>query len=400
MKDTVDLNIWIELSEKAYAENIRFFRTIVGDTVELSVVIKSNAYGHGWLPVAQMAASHGADSYCVQTLDEALALRRAGFHQDVLIMGSIANNAVGEAVRNSFRIAICSRESLRDLVESIKGLSQIARVHLKMETGFYRQGLDRKELLWCLDEIKRTPTISVEGAYSHLSTSDDMNSDTYTDCQIKRFKRMVGVIETSGFHGVKKHIAGSAAALRFPGAYFDMVRLGIGQYGLWPSKESALLYKVGNRWGGVEPIKPVLSWKCRITQVKKVPAGSFIGYGASYKAMRNMRIGILPVGYADGYSRHLSNRGLVLVQGKRVPVVGRVCMNLTMVDVTNVPYVRPGEEVVLVGRQGEDAITTDDVAALLGTINYEVVTRINWQIPRIVIPWNHVSEQADIRWRS
>ncbi len=377
---------WVEISESAYAGNLRFFRQKIGERVELAVVVKANAYGHGWEPIARLATAHGADSFCVHSLEEALNLRRAGFQQNVLVMSHVPLVRMEEAVQGGFRLVVFNREDLAELDAVSRRLQQTVSVHLKLETGTYRQGIDSESLPGFLEAIRRMPLVRLEGVYTHFANIEDTTSHEYAQYQLQRFRELAAFIRRHGFPRFKMHTACSAAVLLFPETHFDMVRLGISQYGLWPSRETFLSYKIRFTENGEDVLRPVLSWKTRVVQIKDVPARSYIGYGCTYQTTRPSRIAILPVGYADGYDRRLSNQSYVLIRGKRAPVRGRICMNLTMVDVTDIPEVQLEDEVVLIGRQGAEQIRAEHLAALIGTINYEVVTRINWNIPRIVVP--------------
>ncbi|MFQ5584667.1 MAG: alanine racemase [Calditrichia bacterium] len=372
-------------SEPAYRANLHFFRKLVGKNVELSVVVKSNAYGHGLLPVANLAVKHGADSFCVHSLDEALKLRRAGFQQDILIMGYISLVRLQEAVEGNFRIVVYNQETLERLNKAGQKLNRPARVHLKLETGTYRQGVDEKELPAFLNALKKSDGIKPEGIYTHFANIEDTTRHEYAYLQLNLFKKMVAVVRQAGFPDIKLHTACSAATLLFPETHFDMVRLGISQYGLWPSRETFLSYKIKHSKNDENVLQPVLTWKTRVAQVKTVPAKHTIGYGCTYQTTRDTRIAVLPVGYADGYDRRLSNQAHVLIRGRRAPVRGRVCMNLTMVNITDIPGVSLEDEVVLLGKQGSEEITAEYLAGLAGTINYEFVTRINWEIERVVV---------------
>ncbi len=384
MAATRDWNVWVEVSERAYAANLGFFRRLVGPGVELSAVVKSNAYGHGFEQIAGLAARHGADSFCVHSLDEALRLRRAGFAHDVLIMGPAPPGRLGEVVEHDFRLVLFARATAERLAELTAALAKTVRLHLKLETGTHRQGVEGDELDELAAFLKRHPALVVEGVYTHFANIEDTTRRDYADHQIGRFETGLARLAAAGLEPPKRHAACSAACLVVPRTRFDMVRLGISQYGLWPSKETCLSYRLDHP--GEEPaLEPVLAWKTRITQVKRVPAGRFVGYGCTYQTTRDSLVAVLPVGYADGYDRRLSNQAHVLVRGRRAPVRGRVCMNLTMVDVTDVPGAEPGDEAVLLGTQGDQEVTADHLAGLVGTIHYEIVTRINWDLPRIVV---------------
>jgi len=399
--DLRELNSWIELSAGAYSRNLRFFRRLAGEGVELSAVVKANAYGHGMERIARLAADTGADSFCVHSLDEALRLRRAGLDQEVLIMGHVPLARLEEAVAGGFRLVLYNRESAERLAAITADGDRRVRVHLKVETGTYRQGIDEDEAGWFVDFLRRHPRVVPEGIYTHFANIEDTTDHGYARRQLERFEAAVEQVRGGGLAVPLRHAACSAATLLFPGTHFEMVRLGVSQYGLWPSKETYLSYRLehadadaeaagadadpnatANAAGGLEP---VLTWKTRISQLKDVPAGALVGYGCTYQTTRRSRLAILPIGYADGYSRRLSNQSYVLVGGRRAPVRGRVCMNLTMVDVTDVPGAALEDEVVLIGRQGEGRVTAGQLAGWIGTIHYEVVARIHPELPRLVV---------------
>lgn len=401
--DNVDLsryNSWVEISRAAFAHNFRFFRNRVGDEVELSSVVKANAYGHGWREIATLARENGADSFCVHSLDEALDLRGAGFEEDVLIMGHVPLQRLEEVVEHDLRMMLVNGESLELLAEITERLEKRVRVHLKVETGTHRQGITEDELEHFLAYLREHPRIVLDGVYTHYANIEDTTRHDYAESQLERFRRHSDRILAAGFQVARhkheeggepsffrRHTACSAAVALFPRTHYEMVRLGISQYGLWSSKETYLSYILEH--GAPDPeapvLRPVMTWKTRLGQVKPVPAGAYIGYGCSYQTTRDSRIAILPVGYSDGYDRRLSNQAYVLVRGRRAPVRGRVCMNLTMVDVTDIPDAALEDEVVLLGRQGEQEITAGQLGDWIGTINYEVVTRIQPKLPRIVV---------------
>ncbi len=402
------LNAWIELQAAAYGHNLHFFRRLVGPTVELAAVVKANAYGHGLCQIAALAVKHGADSFAVHSPDEALRLRQGGFAQDILIMGHVPLLRLDEVVAQEFRLVLFHLETAQALAHLCAAQQKSVRVHLKLETGTYRQGVAEDELDPLLDWLTTHPALRLEGAYTHFANIEDTTNHDYAGQQLARFERLLARIRASPAAqrtGFKRHAACSAATLLFPHTHFDMVRLGISQYGLWPSKETLLSYRLLHprdaRPGEGRPgesrtaedhpsesghaLRPVLSWKARISQLKRVPAGSSIGYGCTYQTTRATHLAILPVGYADGYDRRLSNQAHVLVRGQRAPVRGRICMNLTMVDVTDIPGVELEDEVVLIGRQGSQEITAEHLAAWVGTINYEIVSRISPDLPRLVV---------------
>ncbi len=383
--DTRKITTWIELSESAYAGNLAFFKERLPRHTEFSVVIKSNAYGHGMKEVATLAAQYGADSFCVHSLEEANTLRTHGFSQDILIMGPVLLNRLAEVISQNLRLVVYNLETIQELARLTRKSGKQARIHLKLETGTYRQGIDQKHLPEFITVLKKQPLLNLEGIYTHFANIEDTTDHDYAFYQLDLFNRMAGQVRDNGFTDVKCHTACSAALLLFPETYFNMVRLGLSQYGLWPSRETLVSYKLKHKKNPPQLLNPVLTWKCRVGQIKKVPASQNIGYGGIYQTTRDSRIAVLPIGYADGYDRGLSNQSHVLLQGRRAPVRGRICMNLIMVDITDIPNVCLEDEVTLLGVNGKEVVSADYLAGLCGTINYEFITRINAQIPRIVV---------------
>lgn len=378
-------NSWVEISQSAYTRNLKFFREIIGNNTELSVVVKANAYGHGLQGTARLAAQAGADSFCVHSIDEAMRLRRSGFRQNILVMGHVPLDRLEEVVEHNLRIALFNRESLLRLQDITGEGRHLVRVHLKLETGTYRHGIAAEDLNWFLKKLRHTPRIILEAVYTHYANIEDTANQEYAEYQQYAFAQLVKMVKKSGFPILRRHSACTAAILLFPATHMEMVRLGVGQYGLWPSRET--LNAARERFGEevAARLQPVLTWKTRIAQLKTVPADNTIGYGRTYRTTRETRLAVLPVGYSDGYDRLLSNRGEVLIRGQRAPVLGRICMNLMMVDVTDIEDAILEDEVVLLGRQGEDEITADEMAELCETINYEAVARINPDLARVVV---------------
>ncbi len=385
MKEERVLHTWIELSRSAYASNIAFFRRCLGERVRLAVVVKANAYGHGLLEIARLAHENGVNMFCVHTIEETAALRRAGFHEPILLLGPVPCDRAEEVVQFEDVASIAyDVEHVAALAQAAQTSGRTVDIHLKVETGTNRQGILPDRLEMVLPFFRQPSNLRLAAVYSHFANIEDTTDHTYALSQLARFREMCDMINAAGFHGFERHIASSAAAILFPETHFDMVRIGLGQYGLWPSKETFLSYRTAYGDGSEHLLHPVLAWKARISQIKEIPAGSFIGYGCTYQTTRRSRIAILPIGYSDGYDRKLSNNGYVLVRGHRAPVRGRVAMNLTAIDVTDVPDVCLEEEVTLIGSSGKQEITADHLASFVGTINYEIVTRIAPHVPRII----------------
>jgi alanine racemase len=385
MTDTAHLTSWIELSRKAYSHNIDFFRSRAVPGSELYVVIKANGYGHGIIQIAQLADEKGVKGFCVNSLDEAVTLKENGFSQKILILGPVTLSMVGAVVQNGFESICYNREHLLAFEKAAVLENKRADIHIKIETGTNRQGIKGTELSDFLDVLKSCKSVNAVGVYSHFSNIEDTTDHSYARYQIGKLEQAVKTIKEKGFSGFKVHFASSAAAAIFPETHYDMIRLGISQYGLWSSKETYLTYISAHGHGPEHILFPVLTWKTRIAQIKTAQNGEFVGYGCTKQITRDTKIGVLPVGYSDGYDRSLSNQGYVLVHGKRAPVLGRVAMNLTMIDVTDIPGTSLEDEVVLIGEQGDEIIRAEYIAALAGTINYETVSRIAPHIPRIIV---------------
>jgi len=374
---------WVEIDRSALTHNIRQFRRLIGKKRKFLATVKANAYGHGMLEVSQTAVAAGADWLGVQSLEEGVLLREKGFTCPILVLGYVPFEGLKDAVAHELRLTVYNFETLDRLAQACRQLRRKANLHLKIETGTYRQGITEEDVLSFARKAREFPELVLEGISSHFANIEDTTDHSYAQNQLDTFKKVLRMLEKNKIEILLKHMSCSASAILFPDTYFDMVRAGISIYGLWPSKETFLSCRLQNR----EPLllRPVLSWKTRVAQVKKVPRGAFIGYGCTYRASRETTLAVIPVGYYDGYDRRLSNSSYVLVKGKRAPLRGRVCMDFILADVTDIPGVEVEEEVVLLGKDGEESITANDLASLVGTINYEIVARINPLIPRIVI---------------
>ncbi len=374
---------WIEIDAQALRFNIRQFRSLIGEARKLLVVVKSNAYGHGILPVSRIVLDEGADWLGVNDLEEGLLLRRNGFTCPILVVGYVPLPDLKTAVDSDLRLTVYNMETVDRLSEVCRGLNRRARVHLKVETGTHRQGIREHEVLDFVRKIRNLPGLIMEGLSSHFANIEDTTDPGFAEFQLENFQRIGRRLKEHGYEIPLKHFTCSAAAILFPETYFDMVRVGIGAYGLWPSRE---VY-VSNLLRRQEPVRlrPVLSWKSKVVQVKHVPKDAFVGYGCTYKTTRETRLAVLPVGYRDGYGRALSGRSYVLINGRRAPVRGRICMNFMMADISDIEGVRLEDEAVLVGGSRNEKITVDSLADLMETINYEFVARIHPGIPRVLI---------------
>jgi len=343
------------------------------------VVVKSNAYGHGLEVVAPIAAQQ-ADWLGVNCIDEALVITRLGIRKPVAILGHTPLSQIEDVVRNDYRQVVYRLDVAKALSESAVKLGMVAKVHLKIETGTNRQGIPLQSLPWFLDHLRKLPALEIEGAYTHFANIEDTLDPSFAQSQVRKFREALAIMEQKGVRPTHIHASASAGALLYAEMDFTMVRIGIGAYGIWPSRETQL---AARERGRQLTLAPVLTWKTRVAQVKDVNAGEHVGYGLTFRASRAMRLVVLPIGYYDGYDRKLSNSGRALIHGQPAPVVGRVAMNMTMLDVTDVGA-ELDEEVVLIGRQGDAEIRVEDLAEKIGTISYEVVARINPLIGRVV----------------
>lgn len=368
---------WIELDRAALLHNVRSLRRRIG-TARFMAVVKGNAYGHGMAEVA-MALHDEVDWFGVNSLDEALGLQAAGVSRPVLILGGTMAARAPEVVAGGFRQVVYDWTMATALANAAECAGTRARVHLKVETGTNRLGVRAEALRALAESVRNDPALEMEGLYTHYANVEDTLDNSFAEHQLRRFEEAIAPVEAEAPVPLR-HSAATAASILYPETYFNLVRVGIGLYGLWPSAETR---EAARRGAVALDLHPVLAWKARIVHLNDVPFGEPIGYGCTYIATRPRRIAVLPVGYYEGMDRGLSNRGKVLVGGCVVPIVGRVAMNMCMVDVTDVPGVRVDDEAVLIGRQGDAAITAEDIAAQLDTINYEVVTRLSAALPRV-----------------
>ncbi|MBM3188900.1 MAG: alanine racemase, partial [Chloroflexi bacterium] len=364
---------WVEIDLDALAHNVGRIVGLVGPDVAVMAVLKADGYGHGAIKVARTALNNGVRWLGVACLGEAIALRRAGIAAPILILGYTPPWQAREAVLHEAVCTVFSRPVAEALSRAAADLGRIARVHVKVDTGMGRFGLLPEQALPFVQDIQGLRGLAVDGIFSHLASADELDL-TYTRWQLERFEGVLQELRLAGLLPHHVHIANSAAVLRLPESHYNMVRVGLVLYGLNPSEDSPC----------PADFCPALAFKCQVAQVKALDTGSYVSYGRTFRTERPSRIAVIPVGYADGFRRAPYHWGYVLVRGQRAPIVGRVCMDQTMIDVTDIPGVRDGDEVVLIGSQGGERITVDDVARRLGTINYEVVSEILARVPRVV----------------
>lgn len=340
-------------------------------------VVKANAYGHGIDVVAPIAAQY-ADWLGVNNLEEALAVRDLGINKPLAILGHTEIDRLDYVISGEFRQVLYRQDVAVALSSLAKERGTKARVHLKVETGTHRQGVALGDLEGFVKELLDLSNLEIEGVYTHFANIEDTLDPTFAQFQIDEFRRALAIVKDAGARPSWIHASATSGALLYPETGFNMIRVGIGTYGIWPSRETQL---ASRERGRRITLTPALTWKTRIAQIKTIRPGEFVGYGLTYQASHPMKIAILPIGYYDGYDRKLSNSGRVLVGGQAVPVIGRVMMNMIAIDVTDVD-VKPDDDVVLIGRQGKAEIRAEELAEKIGTIAYEVLSRINPGIPR------------------
>ncbi len=370
----------VEISRSALLHNIAQFRSLLTPQTKCIVAVKANAYGHGLAEVGSVVQD--AVDYCaVINMYEARKLREAQVHTPILILGytSEREEDIIYATQERIELVINSLSHAERISQLVPDGSEL-KVHIKIDTGMARMGILPKHAVDYIQKIGEMDGLFVKGVVSHFA--DVVGHKEYTHKQFDTFTDIRTQLAKENVAPQLFHIAKTEAILDFPESQMDAVRLGIGLYGLWPDPK--LISKIHKKHPGFE-LKPVLSWKTSILQVKEYPTGSFVGYGCTYQTKRKTHIAVIPVGYYEGFDRGLSNVGKVLIGGVRCPIVGRVCMNMSMVDVTDVPDAQRGDEVVLIGEQGDEIILAREMAEWLDTIAYEVVTRINAVIPRVVI---------------
>lgn len=342
-------------------------------------VVKSNAYGHGIVGIAKNLRKMAPSIWFgVDSLVEGLRLRKEGIKNSILVLGSTLPVLYPEAARQKILITISNFEALEALAKT----KLRPGAHLKIDSGMHRQGFFPEDSAAVIKRLKKDKIVP-HGIYTHFAAAKDRAYPTVTLQQFERFKKALRQLERAGFRNLLKHAAASGGTLLFPETHLDMVRIGMSLWGHWPSEETRINILSGRFGLPKVALKPVLSWKTRVAEVKKIPAFSLVGYDFTERVARPTRIAILPVGYWHGFDRGLSSAGSVLVRGKRAKILGRVSMDMAVCDVTGIPGVKVGDTVALIGKQGKEEVSAEDMARTLNTSPYEVLTRINPLIERI-----------------
>ena len=372
---------WLEINLSALADNVHNLKSVLSPHQQIIAVVKANAYGHGAVPVARVALEAGAGRLAVAVVEEALELRADGCTAPVMCLGATPAEAAPLLVEQRIEAPLTDLEGARALSEAGRAAGCTAPVHLKIDTGMHRLGVRADEIGPFCTALAELSGLEIVGVFTHFSSSQI--DPEFTLKQLSRFKVAVAEAErVLGYRIPLRHVCNSGATVRYPEAWLDAVRPG------------ALLYGIPRDRGGLylPEMRPVLALKAKLAVIKPLYAGESVGYDRTWRAPHDTRLGLLPLGYSDGYDRLLSNCGEVLVHGRRCGIIGRICMDTTMVDLTNVPEAQVGDTVVLVGEQGGDRIRVHDLADLCGTVVQETVSRFSSRLPRV-----HYAEPGDER---
>lgn len=377
MHHNLSLRTWIEISQTNLADNYQVFRELLKPGCQLMAITKSNAYGHSLVDYSKAVEALGVDWIGVDSLVEAIKLRDNGIRIPILVLGYTFPEMIDRAIESNISLIFSSWPSLRALAE--QGKADGLKIHLKFDTGMSRQGFFPTEAIEVINFIRdQLPSIEIEGVCTHFAGAKNPAFPQGTNKQIEKFEQVLAVVKQQGLQ-VIRHASATSGAIVFPQAQYDMSRIGIGLYGLWPSKE--VKYAFSDK---IE-LKPILTWKTVIGEIKILPAGSKIGYDMTEEVQQQTKIAVLPVGYWHGYDRSLSSLARVIIKDKRARVLGRVSMDMIVVDVSNIPEVAVGDEVVLIGCNQETSFTADEMADIADTSNYEIVTRLNPLIKRVCV---------------
>lgn len=383
----MDVTSTIEISKTAYQNNLSFIRSLIGESCTFSSVIKGNAYGHGIETFAPMAEEFGVTHFSVFSAYEAYRLKKVSNGQStVLIMGVADSTQELEwAINLAIEFFVFDLDRLQKATKIAKKLKKKAIVHIEIETGMNRTG-------FCVDELKdvihfiedNREYLNIKGLCTHFAGAESITNYFRVKKQIVTYNRIGKFFTANNITFPQQHTACSAAVINYPQTINNLVRVGIMQYGFWPSRESQMKYYTKNKIN-INPLQPLISWKSYVMGTKSVAAGEYISYGTSVLAETEMKIATIPVGYAHGFSRSLSNQGKVIIQGNRLDVVGVVNMNMMIVDITNVPSIKKGDEVILIGEQEDVAISVASFGEMSNQLNYELLTRLPEDIPRNII---------------
>lgn len=378
MEDFSYRDTWAEVSIDHIKDNFIQFKQYIKDPVKIMAVVKADGYGHGAVEVAKASIEAGANYLAVALLDEALELRAAGISSPILILGFIPKRSVKKAISENITMTVFNHETLDEINTQTNELNKKASIHIKIDTGMTRIGLSSlNDAIQLAKKALAYPFIQLEGIFTHFAHADS-SDHTYTIRQYNRFLEVIEYLEEHDIQIELKHCCNSAATMKFPGMHLDMVRIGVALYGLYPDA-SLKNHPI--------QLKQAMSFKTRIAAIQTIPHSQPVSYGCTWLSTRDSKIATLPLGYADGLSRQLSSKGSLLTHGKKAPIAGRICMDQTMIDVTNIENCHPGDEVTIFGYNQSSFQSVDEVADWMGTINYEAVCLIGKRVPRVYL--NH-----------
>ncbi|MEJ6617227.1 MAG: alanine racemase [Crocinitomicaceae bacterium] len=377
----------IELSKSAVKKNIDFIQNFLREGVTFSSVVKGNAYGHGIDSYCPLAHECGVRHFSFFSAQEALNVTQVLKNREfnVMIMGQIDNEELEWAIDNEIEFYVFEQDRLEAAIATAKEMVKKARIHVELETGMNRTGFSPEKITAVFELIEANlDFIDVKGICSHLAGAENIANEERVFDQFDRFEEYLSILGKYKWLDAKRHIASSAATLRYPNMQLDLVRIGILQFGFFPTEEIYVHYSAQNKTGVINPLNRILSWKSKVMDVETVNAGEFVGYGASYMTNQTTKVALLPVGYSFGYSRSLSNQGKVLINGARFDVIGTVNMSMLAVDITTDETIGKGDEAVLIGHQEESEITVSSFSDFSHLINYELLTRLPHDIPRLI----------------
>ena len=373
---------WIEINKKAVANNIKIFRKILKKKTKLFAVVKSNAYGHGLLIFSELANIYGIDGFCVDSVIEGIKLRNAGIKKTILVLGPTLPNLLEKAETNDITITISNFDALREFIK----LKSEANFHLKIDTGMHRQGFYVSQLTAVVKQMQKSKfkiQNLLKGVYTHFAATKDVTYPDYTLQQIKQFNEAKDIFLKNGFRNLIFHAAATGGAILYPQSHFDAVRIGLGLYGFFPTKEIKIQHSL--IWKGELDLRPILAWKTIVSEIKQLNKGDYIGYDLSERVKEDTIVAVLPIGYWHGFLRALSQKGEVIIKGKRARVLGRVSMDLISVKAPKNIKIKRGDTAILIGNGGKEKVSAEELADLSGTIHYEFLTRLNPLIKRIVV---------------
>ena len=378
---------FLAISKSAYSNNIRFIKSQIGENVTISSVIKGNAYGHGIENIVKIAENVGIRHFSAFSTDEAIRAQNASTKKSqIMIMGMVENDSLPYLIENGISFYCFEMDRLKAAINKSKELGIKAKIHNEVETGFHRTGFEweeKEELLASLSA--NSDHLQLCGLCTHYAGAESVANYVRIQNQIKQYHKFKDWFNSKGIGFDRYHTACSAASLSYPETIMDMVRIGIAQYGFWPSQETYMFKFKQLAPNKKNPLRRLISWKSQVMSLKKIKIGDFIGYGNSYMASRDMLIAQVPVGYCHGFGRSLSNLGKVLIHGKVLSVVGNVTMNTISIDVTDLKEVNKGDEVIIIGRQKRNEITVASFSESTQQVNYELLTRLPHDIPRKIV---------------